>query len=477
MRDDDELTAAERAALTNAWPAPEPPAGFAERVLEARRGQVESAAALTALPVAPIARKRRRGALLVIGLVSGAAAVGLFYFSAGRPDRPRLVGTVQVDARREIAIGPRGIAVAEAGSAIDWNVRADGTALVRQASGNVFYRVEPGGRFEVETPAGSVRVVGTCFRVEVEAMGSKSQVMLSAGAGAVITAAVLVTVYEGKVRVDNRHGSATLTAGESARLTAGAGPALADARSPNGAAGAGRSVPLGPPPADDATREQLIARDQAQRQTIASLEARVADLEAEVARRGGPGGDDGEAGGNDRKMWDIPPEEWARMAEQCAVRYALPSMDAEPKRLTAKTAERIGLGPDEVAPMNALLQKSHDRYMGTIRALYVEATGDTVGAESLEPSAMVTEIINKAGEHQEAEARRRVALEKAGKLPVRGGAESPAVERLFRFLVSFGDELYADLVKEVGPERAAPLREKGYGSQTSMNGCDDSKDE
>jgi hypothetical protein len=77
---------------------------------------------------------------------------------------------------------------------------------VEQASGDVFWRVEPGERFVVRTPAGEVTVKGTCFRVRV----------LSVGAAA--AAALAVAVYEGKVGVSRAGVQVDLVAGESATL-------------------------------------------------------------------------------------------------------------------------------------------------------------------------------------------------------------------------------------------------------------------
>src|SRR5262249_53158704 len=87
--------------------------------------------------------------------------------------------------------------------------------------GNVFYRVERGGPFVVATAAGSVTVLGTCFRVEVQEM---KKTWIAGATGAAVSAALLVTVYEGRVLLAKSHGSLELGAGEHGHAAAGAAP-------------------------------------------------------------------------------------------------------------------------------------------------------------------------------------------------------------------------------------------------------------
>lgn len=107
----------------------------------------------------------------------------------------------------------------EPGSEVRWTLAGDGNATVNQSQGNVFYRVERGGRFLVETPAGSVRVLGTCFRVEVDEMKPLKAGMVGAVAGATLAAAALVTVYEGRVVAASSGTERTVEAGEVARVS------------------------------------------------------------------------------------------------------------------------------------------------------------------------------------------------------------------------------------------------------------------
>ncbi len=80
------------------------------------------------------------------------------------------------------------------------------------------------GPFVVHTPAGVVRVTGTCFRVEVSDMKLINRQNLSGAAvGAALGAAVVVTVYEGRVLLarDKGGGEVELRPGQSAQMTAG----------------------------------------------------------------------------------------------------------------------------------------------------------------------------------------------------------------------------------------------------------------
>src|SRR5205085_6877903 len=81
--------------------------------------------------------------------------------------------------------------------------------------GDIFYRVEPGESFVVAAPGAEILVTGTCFRVEVEPM---LKPLVSAAAGAIVASAIVVTVYEGKVRVVSAEGATEVHAGEQTRL-------------------------------------------------------------------------------------------------------------------------------------------------------------------------------------------------------------------------------------------------------------------
>lgn len=117
--------------------------------------------------------------------------------------------------RTSWSIGDRAVAVAEPGSQLSWNIDVQGAALVRQTSGEVFFRINPGGIFEVETPVGSVRALGTCFRVEIKKMKLNKEWLKGSALGAGFATVAFVTVYEGRVALSNGQ---ELGAGESTAI-------------------------------------------------------------------------------------------------------------------------------------------------------------------------------------------------------------------------------------------------------------------
>jgi ferric-dicitrate binding protein FerR (iron transport regulator) len=168
-----------------AWEPEEPRSGFGERVV-----------ALALEEQAPTGRSR--AGRVLAGLLVAAAFAAALAFGAIR-QRQAARGDVAAEARREVHVGARAVAVLEPGAHVRW----DGDAIL-QDRGDVFWRVEPGARFAVRTPAGEVAVKGTCFRVKVLAGAAAAGV------------AIAVVVYEGKVGVSRAGTHVDLAAGESA---------------------------------------------------------------------------------------------------------------------------------------------------------------------------------------------------------------------------------------------------------------------
>ncbi len=135
---------------------------------------------------------------LTAAVVVGAACIGAFVFGLSRSRRlPGAGGEVRAHGRVTRTLGGRGVAVIEAGSDLVWHVDSSGAAKLEQRAGDVFYRVDRGGPFAVDTPLGRVEAVGTCFRIEL-------------GAGP----SLRVTVYEGRISLVNDFGRSTASAGE-----------------------------------------------------------------------------------------------------------------------------------------------------------------------------------------------------------------------------------------------------------------------
>jgi hypothetical protein len=427
-------------AILDAWTALEPPPGFADRVLAARRP------------------RSNRG--MWVGAVAGVAGVVLF-FLASRVDE----GVRQFDARGEQHLGSRAVAVGEAGASLRWRVEGNGAARVEQTAGNVFYRVERGGPFVVATAAGEVRVQGTCFRVEVNPMWSK-QSMVAASLGAAAATTVLVSVYEGRVLLANEHGSTALVAGEAASARAGQAPSAA------GDHAAARAATATPSSNDAVTRDELLARDQAQRAELAQLRARVQELQA-----GRPAADGAPApkAAESSPFFAPTKDELAQFAKDCKLKWDMPPLNPQPSLFGPKQAERAGLTDGERAEANRVTAEVHTHTLAELRALFVEVTGDKAGAETLSPQALSSEILDKSPEAQMKEIFARLSRERAGLQAAPADTRgAPAAERLMRLMTTLGDKYERELGEAVGPDRAHALREQnnGWGSRNvSSNGC------
>lgn len=434
MQDDDPKVDAALAA----WDALTPPPGFADSVL-ARR----------AVP-APV---RRRGRWIAGAALVAAAAVAVVAWPAPRSAAGALTARARVTAR----LGDRGLAVAEADSELRWRVDRSGAAELEQPRGNVFYRVEHGEPFVVHTPAGDVRVTGTCFRIEVIAMTPTKKMLLSGLGGAALASAVLVTVYEGHVIAETRTAKTDVLAGARATMDGRAGTTLIS-----------DAIAL---TVDDehASREQLIARTRQQARELAELRAKVAPPAAE------PDSDDRPARMQERdpgRAWyDPSPETLAKWAADCRIRIDAPDVDHfEPA--TAANAADYHLRPEELADYNAAMTDINKQWRSDVRALYLEVTGDTAGADTLSPQSMQHEIEEKSAEGETNVFRQALARERAGlqAAPAELGKTS-AYQRMMRAWAALGDQTEAALARRLGAPRAKELRGDGWDRQGEMRGC------
>ena len=269
--DDEALDALVRGAV----PEEAAPAGFAERALARRR------------------RARARWpAILGTAALAASVAAAVVLTRGGVLDDAPGSGALAAATRETRELG-RGTVVAEPGAVLSWNVAGDGAVQVTQQAGRAFYRVDRGeSAFVVDTPAGRVVVHGTCFTVTVDpgarpqgargihpspqepAMSNLalSSRLPSAAAGAVLgaalSAAVVVSVQEGRVSLENEHGAVAVAAGEEARAERGTAPRASA------------------PPADALARTAaaLARAEQALEATRAASDGDVGALVAENAR-------------------------------------------------------------------------------------------------------------------------------------------------------------------------------------------------
>jgi hypothetical protein len=452
--DGDPLPADVTAELAS-WADSDPPAGFADRVvLATRRTQ----------PAPPPARRRRPLGALIAVVAAVAAALVLLRGSGGSPEE----GARVVRDRETIALGRRGVAVAEPGAELTWTISATGAAEVHQVRGDVFYRVEPGGPFAVDTPHGRVIVRGTCFRVEVEDMKVSRQTWIGGVVGAAVAATVVIAVYEGRVRVVNARGQADARAGERIALAAGAAPARLDP-----AAARPTVAAVEPPPPDSATVAELLRRDQSHRGEIALLRARVRALET-------PGAASAEAPAierreGERKIVDLSQDELAAMARKCEIRFDIPGYGIEPRKMTDKLAAAEALSAGDRAIYDQTVGRESAAYMAALRALHQELVGGD-GGDNLDAHALMVEIMQKSPSADVEAARKRIAEERAGlAAPPADPRTASVVERLFRLQTSAGDALEQRLAAELGPEKAHRIRTDGWagGDDNILYGCPD----
>jgi hypothetical protein len=459
--DRDALTAEERARVVAEWKVAPPPDAFAESVAAAWTREQDS-----------VPRPKRR---LAVGMGLAAAVLTAVATQLVWPVfRPDVMTGDRTPARHEeIWLGKRAVAATENGAVLRWRIDLNGPARIEQDSGNVFYRVNEGGPFEVVTPAGTVSVTGTCFRVEVISMGlgkPSGATLTAAAIGAAVAVMVTVTVYEGKVRFANAGGKTTISAGESASASPGVRP-WAGAGAPGVGARAGSAAASLDAPAPDATREALLARDDAMRRELATLRARLVSLESERA----PGAKSKHSFTDDGSSFFAPTkDELVAMAKRCELRMDIPSLEAEPYPPGPELSESIGLTAAERDALLKMHEEFHRWLVTELQKLYAEVTGDETGGASLSAGALGNEITEKSPDAELQALRRRIAEERAGLVaPPADLASTSPLERYTRLMAGLGDEYEHRVASVLGPARARALRadSDGWPSHWKSAGC------
>jgi hypothetical protein len=450
--DDDERFPSADAAIEqalDAWAEILPPGDFVDRVLAAR------AASAPPQPQSP--PRPRRGSRVVVGIALAGAAAALAAIVLW-PSHRAASGLLVASQRTTQRLGDRGIAVAEPAADVAWRVDDRGAAEIVQRAGDVFYRVERGEPFVVHTPAGDVRVTGTCFRIEVIPMSQNHKLLLAGVAGAAIAATVLVTVYEGHVIAETRSARTELPAGSRAMLSP-SGDAAAVAP---GTPGPATTVVL-----DDAhaTREQLLARTRQQEVQLAALRTRLAQLEDVPVTRSAL-----EAAEPGRLWHDPSPEKLAGWVAECHVRIDEPAIDRF-SPLTEPDTTR-GVTAAELDGYNAALTEQTKPWKDLVRRLYLETTSDVAGADALSSESMRREIEDKSPPGELARVLQLLSRERAGLSEAPGNlSKTSPLERLLRAYAQLGDDTEAALARHLGPDRAHAIRGDGWHVRWELGGC------
>ena len=439
----------------DAWEPQLPPPDFAERVLERVRAE-----ALKAAPVAKAStnKSRRWGvAAGVTGFIAVAAALAVRVTAP-----PDSHGEAIAKDRLEVSIGSRARAVLEPGAQVKWN----GDDVV-QAHGDVFYRVEPGARFRVHTPAGDVEVKGTCFAVkirgeapsvEIEEAGMNKRDVKSGVIGAALTGLAFVAVYEGKVAVSHASERVDLAAGESAQV---------------GADGVHRSATLGEgekafdakaasaTPSDSLAQanDNLVAQVSEYRSRLEAIAAQKIELEQKL-KKSEEKLSSADGGARGRSDFDLTQEDWADLAKKGAVKYRVPCEEKENWTFSPEKLNKLGLAPQDGKTLRDAYERSYQRVWSQIKPLCVQAIGSAETAEKIGMTCpfIIRDVQAAIDKEAAAEAHTQAAEIRAGLRPEPGPNDKiHPVTKMFLVLSGANKAFENDLAATLGPEEAHRL--------------------
>ena len=266
------------------------------------------------------------------------------------------------------------------------------------------------------------------------------KLVLSGLAGAAVASAVLLTVYAGHVIAETRSAKAELAAGSHATLR-------------------GDAITIDGAPADDtASREQLRARDRAQQAELAALRARIAQLEHAAAAA---------STAADLPWHDPSPEQLAAWVATCRVRTDIPDFEH------GAPSPGSNVRPDEIEGFNAAMAEVGQRWRDLVRSLYIEATGDSAGADTLAFDSMRREIEERSTPGEGTALMQRLSRERAGLDPAPSDlSKASPFERLTRTFFSLGEQTEVALARRVGRDRAHAIRGDFWnGWRVDNSGC------
>ncbi|HEX4513993.1 MAG TPA: hypothetical protein VH054_10665 [Polyangiaceae bacterium] len=415
----------------DAWEPETPPADFAERV--------------GARVVTERRAHRRRVAIMgSVAALAVAAAAAVFVL---RQDK-ETSGDITADHEMEIAIGPRAVAVLDAGAHVSWR-----GSEVTQDRGGVFYRVERGAPFRVHTPAADATVHGTCFGVAIEnpEEDMHARDWKAAGVGAAITTVAFVAVYEGKVAVAKGAQSVELTAGQSARAGDDGVKRTGDF-DPTSPSGAGTDEPYAK--ANKNLADQIAdyqRRLDALEAQKKSLAARLSEAQDKLTATS-----DGSAPVA-KNPFDLSRDDWKQLAEDGTIKYAIPCSSSPNGYTPPKDVlDKLGLAPQDAAVIHDAYTRSTTRVWDVIRPLCAQAIGgsfqvaDRLGADAC--VHVILDIERQLDGHGVNDAMHDVAEIRAGERQPTDNA-SP-VEQIFLALTSEPTRFESDLAQTLSPDDA-----------------------
>jgi ferric-dicitrate binding protein FerR (iron transport regulator) len=420
----------------SAWDAQLPPSDFAERVLaEVRPKKAEEA-------------KRRPWAKIAGGVASTLAVAAALAVGIGRPPSS---GDTIAKERIEVSLGTRARAVLEPGAHVTWNGDE-----VTQPNGDVFYRVEPGAKFRVHTPAGDVEVKGTCFTVKVVDMQKRD--VKSGVVGAALSALAFVAVYEGKVAVSHAGQRADLSAGEAARTGAdgvvkgGLAEGQKDFDTQVALADAGDPL--------STANENLVSQVSEYRKRLEAIASQKNDLEKklattekqlEAARADG-------AVGPAKNEYDLSAEDWKELAQKGSVKARIPCMRESEWNVSPDKLNHLGLAPQDAATLKGAYKYSTERMWAKIKPLCTAALGSAEAAEKVGPSTCQFLILDleEGKDPDAAKAAMKLVGEVRGGLKPAPGPNDPTnpVYSMFMAVTNSIHDFENNLAQSFGPEEA-----------------------
>ncbi|MCH9683957.1 MAG: FecR domain-containing protein [Deltaproteobacteria bacterium] len=388
-------------------------------------------------------------------------------------------GSRVVTQRETIALGRRAVVVADEGAQLSWSVQHDGRTGVTQRAGAVFYRVNAGAAFTVDTPAGRVTVTGTCFTVELRSMRRTVSHLGSAAAGAGLATVLFLTVHEGSVSLANEGDAVAVGAGQRAR------------------AGGGQPARL----ETDADHDP----DTAAAQTIARLRADNQALRAEVRGARGdadtspepPAADDDDAAdpmvavrrcANSMGMEGCstfePDAEVLEERARCGtLGFDAPGfLNREGYAIGRGLAELVDLSDDERSTIRQVNERFATDYAAQLEAIIDEqglaqgkAVRDRLGDDTPPWAAIraYSSVIEGSTSEVAADVRTTIARQLAGLEPRPASpSDLPPLHRYYHLQADLGGAYERALAERIGADRARELRvaEDGWGSKTLYGG-------
>jgi hypothetical protein len=448
------------------WAAQAPPDDFADRVLTRIRAEEQAGKEAER----PSRTRTRRWA----AMTGGAAALALAAAMLLRVSAPPSAGEAIATDRVTVPIGARALAVLEPGANVRWN----GDDVV-QSEGDVFYRVEPGKRFTVHTPAGDVEVKGTCFTVKVRPLGesqSKTEVMdmqkrdvKSGAAGAALSALAFVAVYEGKVAVSHASDRVDLQAGETAQ-TGPNGVRLTGATA-DGSRQFDQNVATAQAENDPTAKanQSLVhqvgeyrSRLEAVAKQKAELEEKLQKSEANLAaaQDGGPLAI--------KSAFDLSKDDWKELAKDGTIKYQQPCVFSKNESYTPPSPESLstlGLAPQDGATIRDANARVGKEVWDELKPICARAVGSDSLAEKIGANTcvhLVLDIEYERDREASARAQREVGEIRAGLRPIPApNAAVHPLTKMFMTMTGANKRFEDELAQSFGPEEAHRIAYSG----------------